>query len=282
MSYKRTMIVVIAMFLATVLPLQAGQPKKKPVKPSKQWSGSVDDLSLRKAAPEVILSVEELNNLWRAWKVPGPVPKVDFSKEIVVVTTTQGSRLRFMATLDDKGNLQVGGLATRDLRPGFRYRIAALSHKGVKTVNGKKLAGEAPESSPASYASEDIKAFGVVGISVKSVKPLDVEKTNQEIASAAQKEEAWTKQAVLIALRFTGEDIKGHTKDIEVRTPPEQHNMATVTVTESGYPDDAVGGERWRLWLEKGPAGAWTITKALWARLCSRPGQQFYSAERCP
>jgi hypothetical protein len=30
-------------------------------------------------------------------------------------------------------------MATRDLRPGFRYVIAIVSRKGVKTVNGKRL-----------------------------------------------------------------------------------------------------------------------------------------------
>jgi hypothetical protein len=33
-------------------------------------------------------------------------------------------------------------MATRDLRPGFRYVIATVSRAGVKTVNGKKLPKE--------------------------------------------------------------------------------------------------------------------------------------------
>jgi hypothetical protein len=30
-------------------------------------------------------------------------------------------------------------MATRDLRPGFRYEILVLPREGVKTVNGKPL-----------------------------------------------------------------------------------------------------------------------------------------------
>jgi len=139
---KRLMIMVLALLVVTALPLQAGPPQGKQVKPLQQWSGSVDDLALLKGAPEVILSAAELEKLWQAWHVPGPVPKVDFAENLVLVLTTRGSVLRFGATLDDQGNLQVLGLATRDLRPGFRYVIAVVSREGVKTVNGKTVLKE--------------------------------------------------------------------------------------------------------------------------------------------
>jgi len=69
-----------------------------------------------------------------------------------------------------------------------------------------------------------------------------VEKGNQEIAIASKGGEAWPQQAVLVALKLTGEGLRGHTKIIEVQTPPEQRDAATITVTESGYLDDAIGG----------------------------------------
>ena len=140
MSYPRIITVIMVLLLATVLPLQAGPAKGKPVKILQQWSGSVEDLSLQKAAPEAMVSAPELENLWQAWKVPGQAPKVDFAKELVVVATTRGSILRLAPVLDDKGKLEVRGLSTMDLRPGFRYVIAVVSREGVKTVNGKELA----------------------------------------------------------------------------------------------------------------------------------------------
>jgi hypothetical protein len=135
-----------------------------------------------------------------------------------------------------------------------------------------------PQVSPA----QAIADFGVSDIEVQSVKTLDTAKLNAKVGKAARKGEQWTKNAVPVALEFVGAGLTGHTKVIDVRTPPEQRDTATITVTESGYLDDAISGERWRLWLVKGVDSTWTIQRALWAQLCSRPGRRFYSAEKCP
>src|SRR5262249_55952923 len=106
-------------------------------------SGSVEDENLAKDAPAVVTSAKALEKLWKDWKLTDKMPEVDFSKEIVVLTTTKGSKLTLGATLDDsKGDLQVVGLATKDLRPGFRYVIATVPREGIKTVNGKELPKE--------------------------------------------------------------------------------------------------------------------------------------------
>lgn len=139
MGYKRIILVALALVLAAGFPVQAAKAKGKRVKPVQQWSGSVADVSLMAGAPKVILTQAELDKLWQAWKVEGPAPKVDFAKDLVLVLTTRGSILRFGATLSDKGDLKVMGMATKDLRPGFRYIIAQVSREGVKTVNGKEL-----------------------------------------------------------------------------------------------------------------------------------------------
>ena len=143
-------------------------------------------------------------------------------------------------------------------------------------------ADKAEKSSSQASSSQELEDFGVSGIEVRSVKTLDTGKLNAEASRAAGKGEAWPQDAVLVALKFAGAGLKGHTKLIEVRTPAEQRDAASITVTESGYLDDAISGERWRLWLKKGADGVWTIQRALWAQLCSRPGQRFYSAEKCP
>ncbi len=130
--------------LFAVLSLAAAVPAlradKRAVMPVKQWSGSVADHTLQKQAPEVITKLAVLKKLWDEWKITDQMPMVDFTKELVVVTTTRGSRLKLHLTLDDaNGDFTVSGFATRDLRPGFRYVIATVSREGVKTVNGKKL-----------------------------------------------------------------------------------------------------------------------------------------------
>lgn len=115
--------------------------QKKKVEVTKKWSGSVDDE--KAAKPEVIISTKGLEAVWKAWKIDGAVPKVDFTKDIVVAVYSPGSKLNVAgATLDDKGNLDVLGFGTRDLRPGFRYVLGVVSKEGVKTVNKKDLPKE--------------------------------------------------------------------------------------------------------------------------------------------
>jgi hypothetical protein len=122
----------------------ADEPKKEPVKKATvDLFGSLEDRDLQKQMPEsgVIASQKGWEKLAKAWSIKEPA-KVDFDKEILVVATTVGSRLNVSTKLDDKGDLKVLALATRDLRDGFRYSIKSVSKEGVKTVNGKELPKE--------------------------------------------------------------------------------------------------------------------------------------------
>jgi hypothetical protein len=116
--------------------------QKKPVKPARQWSGSVEDERLAKDVPAVVTNSKALAKIWKDWKLTDKMPEVDFKKELVVVSTTRGSKLTLALALDERGDLRVGGIATRDLRPGFRYAIATVTNAGVKSVNGKALPKE--------------------------------------------------------------------------------------------------------------------------------------------
>ena len=129
--------------LAAVMSLAAGAAgaAPTPLKATDTWMGSIDDEKLAKEMPEngVITNAKDFEKLVKAWKVAEKVPEVDFDKEIVLVAKTVGSRLRLGASLDEKGDLKALGLATRDLRTGFRYVIISVPKEGVKTVNGKEL-----------------------------------------------------------------------------------------------------------------------------------------------
>ena len=138
MNQMRVLGVLVPLVIVGVLVSDA-RAEKKTVKLENEWKGSVEDKALAKDAPAVIGDAKALEKLWKAWKIVGDVPAVDFKKQLVIITTTSGSKLRLSAILDEKGNLEVLGLATRDVRPGFRYAIATVSREGVKTVNGKKL-----------------------------------------------------------------------------------------------------------------------------------------------
>jgi len=72
----------------------------------------------------------------------------------VLVATSRGSILHLSPILDDKGDLTDVGIASMDLRPGFRYVIATVSRAGVKTVNGKKLGTPTSSSSDGGQPKE--------------------------------------------------------------------------------------------------------------------------------
>jgi hypothetical protein len=135
--------VLTALAVVVLLAPQARAEKKaadkKEVKLIKEWKGSVADGDLAKGAPEYVTNAKDFGELWKNWKLEGKAPTVDFKKEIVIVSTTVGSRLNLSAKLDDKGNLEVVGLATSDFGEGFRYVMATVSREGVKSINGKEI-----------------------------------------------------------------------------------------------------------------------------------------------
>jgi hypothetical protein len=138
-------LLVCGLFAAFVVgawaPSEAMAQKKKKVEIGEKWSGSVDDE--KAAKPDCVTTAKGLEALWKAWKAPGDVPKVDFTKNIVVGVYSVGSKLNLAsAILDEKGNLDAIGFGTRDIRPGFRYVLGVVSKDGVKTVNRKELPKE--------------------------------------------------------------------------------------------------------------------------------------------
>src|SRR5947209_1669548 len=116
---------VFAVVIAALLASTALAEKTK-VKISKEWKGTVADEKLLKDAPACVTDAKSLEKVWKTWKIEDKMPEVDFTKEIVVISTTSGSKISIFANLDDKGNLEVGGLATRDFGEGFRYVIATV------------------------------------------------------------------------------------------------------------------------------------------------------------
>jgi hypothetical protein len=112
-------------------------------KPTVNLTGRVADRDLQKEAPQsgAIVSQKGWDKLVKAWNITDP-PKVDFTKELLLVATTVGSGLNVSPQLDNKGDLKLTGIVTDDLRPGFKYVIKSFSRAGVKTINGKELPKE--------------------------------------------------------------------------------------------------------------------------------------------
>ena len=136
--FRVTVGAVAACFVLFALAAPEAAAQRKKVEVTKKWSGSVSDEKLAK--PESITSSKGLETVWKSFKIEGEMPKVDFTKDIVVGVYSVGSKLNFAgANLDDKGNLTVLGFGTSDIAPGFRFVLGVVSREGVKTVNGKAL-----------------------------------------------------------------------------------------------------------------------------------------------
>lgn len=99
--------------------------------------GHVADATQAKKAPDMgaLFHKKDFDALVKSWEIEKPFA-VDFTKQFVVVATSQGSGID-LKTATDGGDLTVTVLGTADLKPGFRYAIRRIDRAGVKTINGK-------------------------------------------------------------------------------------------------------------------------------------------------
>jgi hypothetical protein len=127
-----------------VEPPESGVAKSAPAKPQvvkheQSWSGSAKDEAAAKTMPKVATDKAKLAEIWKACERTDAVPEIDFSKSVVVVSTSVGSRINVGGGRLKNGELTVLGMGTMDILPGFRYVIAVFPREGVKSVNGEKL-----------------------------------------------------------------------------------------------------------------------------------------------
>jgi hypothetical protein len=117
-------------------------------KPTVDLYGKVAEERAKDLPPDgVIVSQKAWEKLAEAWGIKD-APKVDFTKEFLVVVSTisEGSRLVWLEEPElNRGDLTLPSIlaVTADLGPlGFVYNIRSVSRDGVKTVNGKELPKE--------------------------------------------------------------------------------------------------------------------------------------------
>jgi hypothetical protein len=85
----------------------------------------------------VILGQKEWERLAAAWGIKD-VPKVDFSKELLLIGTWRGTAFKFLSEVKN-GDLQVELVGDKNVEAGFRYRIVSLSRAGITKFQGKDL-----------------------------------------------------------------------------------------------------------------------------------------------
>jgi len=82
---------------------------------------------------------EAFAKVWTAWR-KDERPKVDFSKQIVLVLTHfENADVELTADLEGNGNLKLGVSSTERKANGMTYVIAVVDRAGIKSINGKRL-----------------------------------------------------------------------------------------------------------------------------------------------
>lgn len=116
-------------------------PKGPPIAPTVEIYGSAVNPNLMTAAPAsgVIVTDTGWTGLARAWDIRNP-PKVDFTKEILVVGTSTADKMVLDVRRDATGDLRVSVTGNgKDFSPGFRFGVRSVPREGLKTVNGRPI-----------------------------------------------------------------------------------------------------------------------------------------------
>ena len=82
---------------------------------------------------------EAFAKLWKAWRTDD-LPKVDFSKEIVLVLTGgENASVQIDASLDENGVLRITTTSTQRVGVGNTYVLAIVARDGIKAVGKAPL-----------------------------------------------------------------------------------------------------------------------------------------------
>jgi hypothetical protein len=123
-----------------------GKPKFKVIKPEREWVDVAADDKLMKEAPKdgIIVDAKAFEKLWKAWRKDEKVPKIDFDKNLVVVTLAVGgpNKPRCTARLGEDGDLKILAISTKLGGDGFGYSIGVYEKAGIKKVNGNDVPRE--------------------------------------------------------------------------------------------------------------------------------------------
>ncbi len=113
------------------------KPKPVLVNPTVSWYGDLA-APFPEAEGGIIERQVSWEQLWKAAKLPGPCPRVEFSTHIVVVTTHIGWT-RVVAgwlSVDEKGTAKSVWWSQPERIAGS-YGVVVLPRVGIKSVNGR-------------------------------------------------------------------------------------------------------------------------------------------------
>ena len=126
------------------LSLFSGTPAARAadIKSVKEWTGQVQDATLEKLWPNAspITNKDDFAKVWKSWTGKEDVPAVDFSKELVLVSTQKKGQIAGLILSDQRGGnfVSTGSIEVKPVK-GFTYALTVFKREGIKTINGKPL-----------------------------------------------------------------------------------------------------------------------------------------------
>jgi hypothetical protein len=119
----------LLLLLVTGLPTWAQEAQRVPV--LQTWKGKFQTATLRNLAPTKLFIADQQSwsALWTGWRGNEPVPQVDFTTQLILVTTAPGQGMNTDLTwwMDFNGNLTSSEVFINDEAPGFTYVIQKIN-----------------------------------------------------------------------------------------------------------------------------------------------------------
>ena len=113
----------------------------KTVKVERKFTGTIDKkLKGKIPAGDFVSTEKAFKELWKDWGQKGKIPKVDFTKEMVIITTKNSAdpnHVRHNIMLNEKGVLSCLGMSTlKGFRPAnsLNFTFLIIKRDGIQSV----------------------------------------------------------------------------------------------------------------------------------------------------
>jgi hypothetical protein len=155
---RQTLAVLLSSALLTPVFSKSPEPGvgllQKTVKVEQEWKGgsadAKDNDAWKLAPPDgVIAGPKSWEWFCKEWRLGKETPKVDFARELLLVTAGPGQNSIKMdrLTLNEAGDLTYQASSKEGASPGFTFLIQKINRSGIKSVAGKPIAIE-PHKDP--------------------------------------------------------------------------------------------------------------------------------------
>lgn len=174
------------------------------------------------------------------------------------------------------------GIGPEGARPFYRTRV--YDWNGVAFSHTESVSEKMGNVKTAAAAKARLRQLSKTLTQKTEMQvAVDYGSHNSTIDKAAAAKEDWVKMPMRIVARLLGEFSDIRSRYIEMTAPTaDGPDSITVIITNDGYLDDSVRGERFRYELKANAQGVWKFTSASKAWRCQRGrGDQNFTTVKC-